>query len=83
MARLITPTKFEIRRIITVILEKIYDIRRLLFFNKKRLLDDSINFARQHVQLKREYSILSITQENDSFPTKKFRGKRKTPPYLM
>ena len=38
MARLITPTKFEIGRISTVILEKIYDIRRLLFLSKQNAI---------------------------------------------
>ena len=59
----------------------IFDIKDFYSSISKTLLDDSINFARQHVQIK--ISVLSNTQENHSFTIRKFCGKRKTPTFLM
>ena len=61
----------------------IFDIKDFYSSLSKKLLDDSINFARQHVQIKKKISVLSNTQENHSFTTRKFHGKRKTPTFLM
>ena len=61
----------------------IFDIKEFYSSVSKKPLDDSTNLAQQHVQIKRKVSLLSNTQENHSFTTRKFRDKRKTPTFLM
>ena len=61
----------------------IFDVKDYYSSISKKLLDDSINLAEQHIQLKEKISILSNTQEKHSFTTRKFRGKTKTPTFLM
>ena len=61
----------------------IFDINDFYSSISKKLLDDSIYFARQHVQKKEKISILSNAQENHSFTKVKFCGKKNTPVFLM
>ena len=57
----------------------IFHIKDIYSSISKKLLDDSVNFTWQHVQIKRED--FNIMQH--SFATTKFRGRGKLPTFLM
>ena len=59
----------------------IFDIKDFYSSISKKLLDDSINFGWQHVQINRED--FNVIQHTLSFTNRKFHGKRKTPNFLM
>ena len=48
----------------------IFHIKDIYSSISKKLLDDSVNFTRQHVQIKRDFNIIQ-----HSFTTTKFRHK--------
>ena len=61
----------------------ILDIKDFYSSISKKLLDDSIKFAGQHVQIKRkDFSIIQRARKSLLY-NKENRGKRKTPTFLM
>lgn len=61
----------------------IFDITEFYSSISKKLLDDSINFAQQHVQIKREDFNIIQHAKKSLLHNKKSRGKRKTPNFLI